>query len=296
MKYVFIINPKSGMTTVQKNVFKVIHSLEEEGHLVTVFTTIAEGDALEFAKGVTDCDLLVAVGGDGTTNEVVNGLLNRLEDQTIPLAAIPAGTVNDFANYFKLPNNEDQIYLYLTEFETKNVDIGIANDRYFTNVVASGFISDVGYKVQRHHKRRWGRFAYYFEGFKEAIRYLSHTNKFTFTIGDHEVSLDAYMFLAMNTTHLGGLSYFAPNATCDDGLIDLFIIKKTGVLGGLILLLEILMGRHIDDKNVIYFKVKSFSVDTDTHLAVDIDGEHGGSLPFNVRVKKQGLLLAIPKD
>lgn len=294
MQYVIIMNTKSGMNTVQKGVEKVILRLRSEGHQVQVFQTAIEGDAESFAATIPDCDLIVSVGGDGTMNEVINGLLSNGKVQNIPLAMIPAGTVNDFANYFKLPNKELTIYQYLTAFKTAQVDIGMANNRYFTNVVAAGFISDVGYRVQKKHKERWGRIAYYFEGFSAALKYMKRTSRFTFSIGDHQVTLDAYMFIALNTTHLGGLSYFAPDASCEDGLIDLFIIKKTGLIGGFILLVEILFGKHIDDKNVIYFKVKEFGVDAKSPIEVDVDGERGTLLPYQVKVLKHGLNLALP--
>lgn len=294
MFYVVIMNTKSGMNTVQKNVEKVVVRLRSAGHQVQVFQTEVEGDAEIFAANLPECDLIVSVGGDGTMNEVINGILSDGKEQKIPLAMIPAGTVNDFANYFKLPIKEQLIYQYLTSFKTTLVDIGMANNRYFTNVVAAGFISDVGYRVQKKHKKRWGKIAYYFEGFSAALRYMKRTSRFTFKIGDHQVTLDAYMFIALNTTHLGGLSYFAPDASCDDGLIDLFIIKKTGLIGGFILLVEMLFGRHIDDKNVIYFKVKEFGVDSRTPLEVDVDGERGTLLPYQVKMLKQGLHLALP--
>lgn len=293
MHYGFIINPKSGMNFIQKNVHKVIGRLTSEGHEVSIENTSSDGDAQLAVARLSGVDLLVAVGGDGTINEVVNGIMALRE--RMPLAIVPAGTVNDFANYFKLPSKEQGIYDYLTRFESTYVDIGQANDRYFTNVVAAGFISDVGYKVQQKTKKIWGRFAYYREGAIEAIKYMKRANTFKFVIGDNEVQLDAYMFLALNTTHLGGLSYFAPQASCDDGFIDLFIIKKTGLIGGFILLIEILMGKHIDDENIIYFKVKSFEVSCKQVLTVDIDGERGENLPQKIKVLKQHFNLAIPK-
>lgn len=309
MKYVFIINPKSGQNALQRIVYKAIARLKLEGHAVEALETVHEGDAEKFALGLCKqkgIDLVVAVGGDGTVNEVINGIYlssdkNAYQTQDtkdhaapFPLAIIPAGTVNDFANHLKLPTKENSIYSYLSSFKEEWVDIGEVNGRYFTNVVAAGYISDVGYKVQRKHKRRFGRFAYYLEGVYEAVKYLKQTNRFTFKIGEHQVSLEAYMFIALNTSHLGGLSYFAPGASSEDGFLDLFIIKKTGLLGGFLLLIKILLGRHIDDRNVIYFKVKSFSVNANRQLDVDVDGEKGCTLPLKVTVHRKFIRLATP--
>jgi len=302
MRYLCIQNPKSGQRAIQRNMMRVVERLKSEGHQVEVLNTESEGDAQKFAQAcisMPSIDLIVVIGGDGTVNEAVNGLyLNGERDgarhSLAPLAIIPAGTVNDFANHFKLPYKENAIFNYLNHFQSTRVDIGEVNGKYFTNVVAAGYISDVGYKVQRKHKKRFGRLAYYVEGTIEAIKYLKHSNRFTFKISEHEVALDAYMFIALNTTYLGGLSYFAPTANCEDGFLDLIIIKKTGLIGGFLLLIKILLGKHIDDKNVIYFKTKGFQVDANRPLDVDIDGEKGTQLPLDIRVKKQFVNLAVP--
>lgn len=301
MRYIFIINPKSGQRALQRSVTKVMERLKEEGHQVEAFQTVLEGDAERFAASLDLCeaiDLLVAVGGDGTVNEVINGIYDNKQcyptQDLPPIAIVPAGTVNDFANHFRLPSKEAGLYQYFTEFYPTQVDIGDVNGRYFTNVVAAGYISDVGYRVQRRHKKRFGRLAYYVEGVYEALKYLKQSNRFSFTIGEHQVTLDAYMFIALNTTHLGGLSYFAPTASSGDGFLDLFIIKKTGLVGGFLLLIKILLGKHIDDRNVIYFKVKSFQVDANRSLDVDVDGERGCTLPLKVSVHRQKLTIALP--
>lgn len=299
MRYLFIQNPISGQNSVQKCVQRVVERLRNDGVDVIELHTKQEGDAENFAISMQHykpLDLIVAVGGDGTVNEIVNGLyLNYAIDAIPPIAIIPAGTVNDFANHFKLPVKESSIYQYLKTYDALQVDIGNVNSRFFTNVVAAGYISDVGYKVKRKHKKRFGRFAYYSEGIYEALKYLKQSNRFSFKMAEHEVSLDAYMFIALNTTFLGGLSYFAPTANCEDGFLDLFIIKKTGLIGGFMLLIKILLGKHIDDKNVIYFKIKSFQVDSNHQIDVDVDGEKGSSLPLTVKVHKQLLKLAVPK-
>lgn len=299
MHYIVIINPKSGLRTIQRNVMRAIEKLKNDNFKISLFETQEEGDAERFAasfESFSGIDLVVAVGGDGTINEVINGLYVHQNAQMPPLAIIPAGTVNDFGNHLKMPSKENDIYKYLKAFRPTFVDIGEVNGRYFTNVVAAGYISDVGYKVQRKHKKRFGRFAYYSEGVIEAVRYLKKTNRFSFVIGEHKVSLDAYMFIALNTSCLGGLTYFAPGASVEDGFLDLFIIKKTGLLGGFILLLKILLGKHVDDQNVIYFKVRSFRVEANEALDVDIDGEKGTKLPLEVKVHRQFLKLALPES
>lgn len=291
MYYIFIINPKSGTETLQKSVRKIVKEFKQQ-HIVEVLETNGKDNAKCFAQTVDRGQLLVAVGGDGTVNEVINGLYHN--NYQIPLAIVPAGTVNDFAYYFKLPNQEAKIRAYLERYNTIAVDLGMANQRLFANVIAAGYVANIGFEVNKKSKKWLGKMAYYLKGFYVALKNLNRSNCFELTIDDIVEQYDAYMFIALNSSSLGGLSYFAPHATCTDGYLDLYIIKKTGLIGGVFLLSRLLTGRLIADQHVVYRQVKSVVVKSDLPIISDIDGEIGDYLPLQIDLIEGAIQLAVP--
>ena len=114
-----------------------------------------------------DWDIIVASGGDGTVNEVAKGIANS--ERKIPVAILSSGTVNDFANYMKIPKNIMDFYDMIKRENTIDVDLGKVNSEYFVNVAAGGLLTNVGYQVLPETKMVLGRkrMAYYIEGLKE---------------------------------------------------------------------------------------------------------------------------------
>ena len=140
MRALFIINPSSGRQNMRPQLEKIIGrlSLMQKLKEVDVFYTQKKDDAFLRAKILQprDYDFVVAVGGDGTVNEVIGGIITSGCD--IPLAIIAGGTVNDFANYLHLPKTPEAFCRMIDDFQTRYVDVGRIGDAYFANVVAAG--------------------------------------------------------------------------------------------------------------------------------------------------------------
>ena len=157
----FIINPSSGRQNFLKNIEGMIGKLimDQIVNHVDVFYTEkqddAKNEAMSMKKG--EYDFVVAIGGDGTLNEVVNGV--ALGKNETPIAVISAGTVNDFANYLSLPQGIDEFCDLIRDFNIKEVDLGRIDGTYFMNVLAGGLLSDVGYKVPKELKAIFGKMA-----------------------------------------------------------------------------------------------------------------------------------------
>jgi diacylglycerol kinase (ATP) len=152
-----IINPSAGRQFFQRNVARIIEKLSREKVLREVATvyTHGAGDAYEAASRLRpgEVDFVLAVGGDGTVNEVVNGLIHS--GAQIPLSILPAGTVNDFAYAMKLPRDVAPYCSMIKDFRTVPIDVGKAGDQYFLNVAAGGMLTDVAYKVPSESKPFW---------------------------------------------------------------------------------------------------------------------------------------------
>ena len=154
MKARVIINPSSGRQFFQRNVSRIVEKLSRDKILREVSTVYTQGagDAFEAASCIKtgEYDFLLAVGGDGTVNEVVNGLMYGGSDT--PLSILPAGTVNDFAYAMRLPREVTPYCAMIKSFHTIPIDVGKAGDNYFLNVAAGGMLTDVAYKVPSESK------------------------------------------------------------------------------------------------------------------------------------------------
>ena len=165
MKGLFIINPSSGRQNFIDKIKEIAGMLviDQICNTIDVFYTEKQDDALNKAAALEkgQYDFVVAVGGDGTLNEVINGVV--LSQSNTPVAVISAGTVNDFATYLNLPQTPKEFCDMIADFKLKKVDVGKVNEKYFINVVAAGLLSDTGFKVSKDKKAVMGKLAYYLE-------------------------------------------------------------------------------------------------------------------------------------
>ena len=208
MKGLFIINPSSGKQNIESTLREIMANLvlnQITSH-IDVFYTQKKNDAKNRAAQLKpgEYDYVVSVGGDGTLNEVTNGLI--LSGSNTPLAIISAGTVNDFATYMKLPQTAEDFCRMIEEFQTKKVDIGKVNNEYFINVLAAGMLTDIAYKVPKGKKAVLGKMAYYLEGVKEFPKQLAQNMTLSFHSKEFNDTLDIMLFLVTNSKSVGGFA------------------------------------------------------------------------------------------
>lgn len=264
---------------MDKRVDRIIKQLIDDGYTVNKYETRKKDDAMyETIKATKeDWDILVVSGGDGTVNEVAKGI--ALGERKLPVAILAAGTVNDFANFMKIPKDPDSFVEMIERARTVDVDLGVVNDHYFVNVVAGGFLANVGYQVPIEAKFVLGRMAYYLDGLKELATTDFTPMELKVVSEEYTGVEEALLFLISNSSSVGGFKKLAPNADVVDGLLDMIIIKKSDVGDLANIFFSLLRGEHINHPNVIYFKSKEIEVSTKERLVIDIDGEYGGELP-----------------
>ena len=285
MKKIKIIsNPSSGRQSIDRRLERLIKLLLDDGHTLNKFETKQKNDAMnETIKTCNeDWDIIIVSGGDGTVNEVAKGIVKS--ENKIPVAILASGTVNDFANYMKIPNDVNDFYNMIKKFETVSVDLGKLNDDYFVNVAAGGILSNVGYQVLPEAKLVLGRMAYYLEGLKEIT--LQGIKPINLQIESEEYSSveDVLLFLISNSSSIGGFKKIAPKADVLDGLLDIVIVKKSDVGNLANIFFNIFSGEHVNHPNVIYFKSNKIKLNTTNDVNIDIDGEYGGKLPATFQV------------
>ncbi len=300
MKGLFIINPSSGKQNIESMLKEIMSTLilDQISPQIDVFYTKKKDDAKNRAAELKpgEYDYVVSVGGDGTLNEVANGLV--LSQSHIPLAIISAGTVNDFATYMKLPQTAEGFCQMMKEFQIKKVDIGKVNNEYFINVLAAGMLTDIAYKVPKDKKAVLGKMAYYIEGVKEFPKQLTQNMTLTFQSKEYEDTQDIMVFLVANSKSVGGFADAAPLASVSDGYLDVLIIKKMALLTEAPdLIIKFFQGEHPKHPSIEYFQTKELHVlptEKTAEIAIDYDGEIlAEGLPVDISIVPEALGLII---
>ena len=296
MKCLFIINPVSGKKTIQKQLNRMIGELVLQNviHEIDVFYTEKKNDAyyrcLELQD--SDYDFLVSVGGDGTVNEIISGMVKK--HIKTPLAILPGGTVNDFANYLKLPHTVASFTKLIKKMKVVPVDIGQVNDQYFVNVIAGGMFSDISFHVSKEEKKKLGPLAYYINGIRELPTQLSTNLHLKVVTEKGEFEEEARLFMITNTSQVGGFKGITPYASIQDGQLDLLIIKKCSATDMIALVKDYTLNTHKNNPYIHYIQAKDITITCDEDIIYDIDGEEGHAFPIHVKVIPQALNIIIP--
>ena len=303
MKGLFIINPSSGRQNFKENLTQIAGKLimDQIASTIDVFYTEQKNDAKNrvavLKKG--EYDFVVAVGGDGTLNEVVNGLI--LSGSETPLAIISSGTVNDFATYLHLPSaaEVENFCDMIRNFKLKNVDAGKINDEYFINVVAGGILTDIAYKVAKDKKAIFGKLAYYMEGALELPKTLfGDLMELEYEVNGETHQEPVTLFLVANSRSVGGFKDAVPMASVSDGMLDILILKKVGLFHVSDLVFKFLQGEHPQHECIEYMQTDEITIreiGDKTDISIDYDGElMEGGLPVHIKVIPKALKILVP--
>lgn len=299
MRMKIIVNPKAGRKLIQQNLEPIIGRLIMNGtvHDVDVFHTGARNDAMEEAARLQtgEYDLLLAAGGDGTINEVINGLMQGGAD--IPLAVLAAGTVNDFSYALGLPTKPDEYAAMIGEFHTRRIDLGLANGRYFANVAAFGVFSDVPLKTKQADKNSMGRYAYYLQALRDLPMELYASRRMQVEVEyDGKKLTDGFgLCMVGNTSSVGGMRTILSKAQPDDGLLDVMLFRHPYAAAQNVV--QGLRSMEFPPGTTEYIQARKvrFSVIGEEQHMLDLDGEEHGMLPAEITVVPQALTLLIPK-
>ncbi len=290
-----IYNPTSGREIFKRNLADVLQKLEAAGYETSCHATTAEeGDAINAAKLAVDrkYDLLIAAGGDGTINEVVNGIAEK--EYRPKLGIIPTGTTNDFARALQIPREIDAAVDIIVKGDTIPVDIGRMNDSYFINIAGGGRLTELTYEVPSRLKTVLGQLAYYLKGMEmlPSIHPAEVSIEYDGKLFEGEIML----FLIGLTNSIGGFEKLAPDSCVNDGLFTLMILKKTNIAEFIRVASLALRGEHINDPNLIYTKAHHIKVKSTERMQLNIDGEFGGVLPAEFSNLYRHLEVFVPID
>ncbi len=273
--------------------------LRGRDHHVYPRITFEAGDATRFAREATTrgADLVICAGGDGTVNEVVNGILppfgSPLPRGLPRLGIIPLGTGNDFAAFNQIPLDLDEAIAVAVDGPETSVDIGVLNRRYFANVSSGGLGAQATEETSDRSKRLLGAAAYLVTGARTFA--ALEPSRGRFSSRGEMVFEGSFLFFAVgNGGRAGGGTWITPRASLTDGLLDLCVIPELSRTELLRLLPEVRSGDHLDNDRVIYRRMDRLTIEPIGEISVNMDGEPLTAPLLEYSVLPHALRLARP--
>lgn len=286
--YFFIINPHAGNGKGRRDWSLIESFLKNEGISYEYVFTEKKLHATEIAeKAITDgFRTLIAVGGDGTLNEIANGIFKTEFSSDVVLGMIPVGSGNDWCRMYGIPSDYEKAVDVIKRRNVFVQDAGLVkykigeenSERFFVNVAGLGFDAKVVQKTNRQKdKGRNGKMIYLMNLF---------TSLFSYKVADVKISVDKKelktKLFSMNVgicKYSGGGMMQVPKAIADDGLFDVTVINKIGKLDVIRNVKNLYDGSFIKHKKVDTFRGKKISVDGISPVNVEVDGETVGHTP-----------------
>jgi YegS/Rv2252/BmrU family lipid kinase len=275
-----ILNPTAGKGKAVKQYPKIERFLRESGRDFEIFLTKGVGDALNMARDlpIGADDITVAAGGDGTCNEVVNGLLLRRSPTPPVLGILPIGRGNDFSDTPKIPQDVEKALTLLIEGTVRPLDAGLVkggffpDGRYFVNGIGIGFDTKVGFEAAKL-KIKSG-IAYAVGALIMVVRY-DPSPVLQIRYDDKEVTLPAVLVSVVNGRRMGGSFYMGPEALLDDGLLDIcYVEHQKSRLALLKIISHYTKGTQSECKGVTFGRGRSFHLRAlEGGMAAHCDGE-----------------------
>lgn len=273
-KLYFIYNPHSGREQIRTKLFDILQIFSAAGYELTVYPTRESQDAIEKIRNLpAGYDLVVCSGGDGTMDEVAEGMMRR--EEKIPIGYIPSGTVNDFARSLKIPRDMKKAARIAVEGRDFPCDMGTFNEEHFVYIAAFGIFTDVAYSTDQNMKNVLGHMAYLLEGVKRLANIPSYHIRFS----SEELSEEGDFIFGMvtNSRSVGGFkSIIGRKVQFDDGVFEVTFIRNPRnpvelqeILGAIIL-------KEIDSKYMYSFRTAKLLVEADGPIPWTLDGEYGG--------------------
>lgn len=282
-RYYVIYNPSSGKELAAYKVFgaaETVMSFEDVEFLFYATKKKGDGEKAAIRACQQACNMIIACGGDGTINEVVNGMMRSTSRPK--LAIMPAGTVNDFAEQLNLPKSQDNFASLIMQNNFRAIDIGEINDGYFVNVVGGGAFITIPHKVTIDAKTILGKYAYYCQAAVQVPGELEVCENINYIIDGKEFNYRTLLFLVINSAGAGGFKYLCPKAKLDDGLLDVVIFEKTNNADLFQIFTKVFNGQHINHPKVHYFQVENIKIIPEGELLIDVDGDPGGYAPAEI--------------
>jgi diacylglycerol kinase (ATP) len=294
-----IVNPASGPWNIRHELPAVLNYLEHQGWSTTLHETGRSGEATALARQACeeDADAVLVVGGDGTINEVINGLA----ESKVALGVLPGGTANVWAKEMGLPTRSPLHLLPLVDSikafvpgARRRIDLGQANGRYFLQWTGVGLDAEVTYAMEprTRRQRRLGALAYLVAGVTTAANMAGTRTRIW--IDDERIYRRSILVVVSNSQLYGGRVRIATDARLDDGLLDVSIFAGTGFGSAVRTVLGVITGLHVRDPRHSSYRARTIRIEAEKPMPVHVDGEPFSTTPLECQVVPRALTVLIP--
>lgn len=266
-RYKLIANPTARRGNARSAISRLLETLNRRGIAYDLELTSGPREAGRIARASRDSfDVIVAVGGDGTVNEVVQGMIFSPK----PLGVIPCGSGNDFVKSLRIPTKVDEAVEILLRGDTRTIDAGTINGRYFANGVGIGF--DAAVTVASRSFRRLRGFPLYLAAVVRALRTFRPVS-LAISMNGTVVEQDSFLLTIGNGTTCGGGFVLTPHALVDDGVLDVTVVKPLSIREVVHALPHVFRGSIERIPKAAMHRAETVLVTSAVPVPVHIDGE-----------------------
>jgi diacylglycerol kinase (ATP) len=287
-----IANPTSGSYAQHAgHLAENIAFLRAHGWKVNLRLTVAVGDARRLAREAVAAkvDVVIAAGGDGTINEVIQ----ELAGSETALGVLPIGTMNVWAREMGIPLTYAGARDILINGKMRQIDLGRVNERYFLLMVGIGFDGEVIHAVEKKPIKRLGVLGFLLVGTWLGLGYESF--RAYMTLNGRLLKKHALQIVIGNTQLYAGTIKYTWQAKCDDGLLDVCVVRKRSMLGRIVVFVDFMLRREQRHQWVSYAKCSSLEIRTRQPVAVQVDGEPFGYTPAHFTIAPKALKVIVPQ-
>lgn len=289
-----IVNPTSGRERAPKYIPLLSSVLSKRYDDVSIKLTQKAGDAKDFACRAAEKNKdIICMGGDGTINEVINGMVPVRSDSCFGF--IPFGTVNDLARALHIPRSPQGAIRMLEQAKRTTIDVGKINDRYFINIVAAGLIPEAVSEVTIKEKTLFGSLAYFMKGFQALPKQHSYHSTSEKKTGRYPYFLP--LVAAMLTDSAGSFRNLVPQEERNKGVIKLALFHNFQWLRTIREAPKLLTGLQLGPEilTVVGVKKAHISISNEEELITNVDGEKGPSFPIDLEILPDRLSVFVPE-
>lgn len=260
------------------------------GCIIQLAITAEGGDGARLARegAALGFQTIIAVGGDGTVNDVLNGLTGT----TVPLGIVPMGTANDFARQVGIPNDPREALDVILRHGPTLIDTASVNGRRFINVSTGGVGADITAETPPEIKDLLGPIAYAITGVRKLVQL--EPSHMRFSGPGFDLACPTLLFAVGNARATGGGIELTPRASVTDGLLDLCIVENMPLTSLVPLLLKLRSGEHVDASGacvdgVHYVQLPTLTIEAEQSISVNLDGEEMSGAAFEYTANAQDL-------
>jgi diacylglycerol kinase (ATP) len=295
MKSMLIYNPVAGQIWQQFQPEMVKTYLEKQGWQVDVEPTQKMGGGAELARkaAAEGYDVVIAAGGDGTINEVAQGLVHT----PVKLGFLPVGTTNVLAREFKVPLNYEDALAYLPQAESHPIDLGRVNQRYFLLMAGVGYDAEILMRVNKQLKTVAGKLAVFTSGVENLFYHKPFALKLRFEDAHgrrFRLKRTVMQIFISNASTYATDYKIADQAVMDDGLLELHIFKSKRFRDTFYSLISLLLRRHKQWVDFEHHSIRKLRILARKPVPVQIDGDLIGYTPISVEIVPRALHILAP--